>query len=119
MRLKILALVLAFCAWGYLRFGADFVLPSASDRHANLNIVVSGRHAGTSVHLDRQTVAVTLDTPLDSAAIAAGAVSADVDLSQVPLGRHLVPIVIHTTSTAVTALHPATVFVTITQGSQP
>ena len=119
MRLKIISLVLALCAWGYLRFAANPLLPSAGDRHVTLPIGISGLHQGTSVHFDEQSVAITLDTPLDTAAIAAGAVSAGVDLSQVPLGRHLVPVVVRSNTVAVTDLHPATVFITITQGSQP
>jgi len=100
-----------------LRFAENPLLPGEADRHARLHIVLSGMRPGTSVHLDQQSALVSLDTPLDQSALAAGAVSANVDLSQVPLGRHLVPIVIHSTGVGVTDLQPATVFVTISQES--
>ena len=117
MRLKIISLILALCAWGYLRFVANPLLPHDADRHAVLVISVTGLRPGTNVRLDESKVSVEFDASVDSVTLAAGTIGANVDLSQVPPGRHVVPVIVHSSSVSITDLHPATVVAVISQGS--
>jgi hypothetical protein len=110
-RLRIIAVVLALLAWGYVRFFSGS--SQRSEVHVTIPLTVIGLQHGEQAHTDPQTVTIVGAPALQNDQT----VRAVVDAGSRTAGVYLVPVLIET-SQNVASLAPANVTLTIDEESK-